>query len=150
MHLYSLDRQHILAGNNPTAKKMASPSLLDLPDPCLLVVLQCCANDSQPSLFSAARAHSRLHKTAAVLHSFKAVLHEQQQVNSALFHLSKHGTHTKACGLFCMVTMAGFRGQPGCVSCPHACSSPAYRLMAFNSSCIPGVTLGACWGLLQA
>ena len=39
----------------------AAVSLLQLPDPCLLVVLRCC--DTR-SICSAARAHSRLHQAA--------------------------------------------------------------------------------------
>jgi hypothetical protein len=65
-----------------------------LPDPCLLAVLQCCAADDQRSLFSAARAHSRLHQTAiAALHSISAAVPEQQQVDSVLQYLDRHGSH---------------------------------------------------------
>jgi hypothetical protein len=69
------------------------PSLLDLPDACLLAVLQCCAADSQRSLFSAARAHGRLQQAAVlVLHSITADITQQQQAESVLLYLGKHGT----------------------------------------------------------
>lgn len=42
----------------------AQSTLLDLPDPCLLKVLQCCAAEDQRSLFSVARANSKLHQLA--------------------------------------------------------------------------------------
>jgi hypothetical protein len=66
--------------------------LLQLPDPCLLVVLQCSAPDNQRSLFSAGRAHSRLHQAAVVaLHSIKMHAGEQQQMDNMLQYLDKHG-----------------------------------------------------------
>ena len=69
-------------------------SLLDLPDPCLLAVLQCCATDGQRSLFNAARAHSRLHQAAAAaLRSITAVLAIQQQVEGVLHYLSLYRQH---------------------------------------------------------
>ena len=72
-----------------------SPSLLlALPDPCLLAVLQCLAADDQRSLLSAARSHSRLHQAAvAALHSITAHITEQQQMDSVLLYLDKHGQH---------------------------------------------------------
>jgi hypothetical protein len=54
--------------------------LLALPDPCLLAVLQYCAEDDRCSLFNAARAHSRLHQAAVLaLRSIKAITNRQQQ-----------------------------------------------------------------------
>jgi hypothetical protein len=68
--------------------------LLQLPGPCLLAVLQCCAADDQRSLFSAARAHSRLHQAAVVaLSSITAVLPPQQNAHSVMLYLGKHGRH---------------------------------------------------------
>jgi hypothetical protein len=55
-----------------------SSLLLALPDPCLLAVLQCCADNDQCSLFSAARTHSRLHQAAVLaLHSITVAKQEQ-------------------------------------------------------------------------
>jgi hypothetical protein len=68
-------------------------TLLDLPDPCLVAVLRCCAND-QRCLCSAARAHSRLHQAAVLaLRSITAVKATQQQAHSMLQYLEKHGQH---------------------------------------------------------
>lgn len=70
----------------------AGVSLLDLPEACLVVVLQGCAADGASSLFSAARAHSRLHQAALLaLHSLAVTVARQQQVDSVLMFLGKHG-----------------------------------------------------------
>jgi hypothetical protein len=75
----------------------AHSPLLALPDPCLLAVLQCCAVDHQRSLFSAARAHSRLHQAAvAALHSITALVQHQQHANDVLLYLGKHGSHVNS------------------------------------------------------
>ena len=76
------------------------PLLLQLPDTCLLAVLQCCADDPR-TLFSAARAHSRLHQAAVLAaSSVTAVLLEpQQQPESVLLYLSKHGQHASSINL---------------------------------------------------
>jgi hypothetical protein len=67
--------------------------LLQLPDPCLLEVLCCCADDPC-SLFSAARAHSRLHQAAVLAaSSISTVLHHQQQLDSVWLYFTKHGQH---------------------------------------------------------
>ena len=75
-----------------------APSLLlALPDDCLLPILQYCAANGQHSLFSAARAHSRLHQAAvAALRSITAPVTRQQQLDSVLLYLSKHGDHTNS------------------------------------------------------
>ena len=71
-------------------------SLLQLPDTALVAVLQCCADD-QRSLFSAARAHSRLHQTAVqALSSVVSVVSQQQQQDSLLLYLGKHGRHVSS------------------------------------------------------
>lgn len=68
--------------------------LLQLPDPCLLAMLRCCADDPR-TLFSAARAHSRLHQTAVLAaSSVKAVLH--QQADSVLQYLESYGQHVSS------------------------------------------------------
>jgi hypothetical protein len=68
--------------------------LLELPDPCLLAVLQRCAADDQRSVLSAARAHSRLHQAAvAALHSISTVVPNQQHLDQVLLYLGKHGSH---------------------------------------------------------
>ena len=74
--------------------------LLALPDPCLLVVLQCCATTNQRSLFSAARAHSRLHQAAVtVLHSIDIPILQQQRLDSVLLYLDRHGSHVNSLNL---------------------------------------------------
>ena len=79
-----------MAREEPSAK--SAPSLLlALPDPCLLAVLQCCAADGQRSLFSAARAHSRLHQAAVLaFNSLSIHCKGQQQADSILMFLGKH------------------------------------------------------------
>jgi hypothetical protein len=70
----------------------AQSLLLALPDACLLAVLQCCAADDHRSLFSAARAHSRLHQAAVLaLRSINAVVTSQQQADGLLTYLDKLG-----------------------------------------------------------
>lgn len=65
--------------------------LLALPDPCLIAVLQHCAADDQCSLFSAARAHSRLHQAAVqVLYGIKAGVAGQLQADGVLLYLDRH------------------------------------------------------------
>jgi hypothetical protein len=74
--------------------------LLALPDPCLLVVLQCCATTDQLSLFSVARAHSRLHQAAvAVLRSIDIPILQQQRLDSVLLYLDRHGSHVNSLNL---------------------------------------------------
>jgi hypothetical protein len=71
--------------------------LLQLPDPCLLAVLQCC---DQRSLFIAARSYSRLHQAAAVsLNSITLTKAKQQQVDGALMYLGKHRDHISSVNL---------------------------------------------------
>ena len=67
-----------------------APSLLRLPDPCLLLVLQFCADD-QRTVFSAARTHSRLHQAVVALSSITAGLSQQQHADGLLLYLEKHG-----------------------------------------------------------
>jgi hypothetical protein len=82
--------------------------LLQLPDACLLAVLQRLAantpglydgtwsdDTNHRSLFSAARAHSRLHAAAAAaLSALQALVRNQQQADGALaYYLARHGQH---------------------------------------------------------
>jgi hypothetical protein len=67
--------------------------LVQLPDACLLAVLQFCADDPR-SLFSAARAHSRIHQAAVLaFSSIKVVVKHQQQADRVVAYLRKHGHH---------------------------------------------------------
>ena len=69
------------------------PQLLQLPDACLLAVLQCCADDPR-SLFSAARAHSRLHQAAVLAASSVTVVrNRQQRLDNVLLYLANNGEH---------------------------------------------------------
>ena len=75
------------------------PRLLQLPDFCLLAVLRCCADDPR-SLFSAARAHSRLHQAAVLAaNSISVVLTQQQQADSVLLYLTNHGQQVSSISL---------------------------------------------------
>ena len=84
------------------AARQEETQLLQLPDPCLLVVLQNCADDLH-SLFSAARAHSRLHQAAVQALSSITVsgIQQQQQVDGLLRYLSKYGHQVDSMDLTC-------------------------------------------------
>ena len=87
--------------------------LLDLPEPCLLAVLHCCTDDHR-SLFSAARAHSRLHQAAVQsLSSVRAMLHQQQQMDSVLLYMTNHGQHVSS------IDIDGLRGAVLLQELPH-------------------------------
>jgi hypothetical protein len=68
--------------------------LLELPDSCLVEILQHTADDLQ-SLYSAARAHSRLCETAALALRSISVGNRvrQQRATSLLLYLAQHGQH---------------------------------------------------------
>jgi hypothetical protein len=69
-------------------------SLLDLPATCLLAVLQCCTAGPHRSLFNIGRAHSRLHQAATeALRSIRAAVCHNQQRDSAMLYLVRHGRH---------------------------------------------------------
>jgi hypothetical protein len=76
----------------PQTPSLGQSLLLALPDPCLQAVLQCCAAD-QRSLFSAARAHSRLHQAVLLVlqRSFQGFVPQQQLLNSVLAYIHKRG-----------------------------------------------------------
>jgi hypothetical protein len=72
-------------------------TLLALPDPCLLAVLQCVAAEDQYSLCSAARSHSRLHQAAvAALQRITVRVTQQQQMDGVLLYLDRHGQHVNS------------------------------------------------------
>ena len=94
----------------------AAFELLQLPNACLLAVLQClaAADTNHRSLFSAARAHSGLHAAAAeALSALQARVSRQQQADGALLYLARHGQH---------VTSVRFRGFCPVVQLPNQCS----------------------------
>ena len=75
------------------AAKKEPMQLLQLPDHCLVAVLQHCADD-YVSLFSAARSHSRLHQAAVLaLSSITADIHQVEQSDGLLLYLARHGQH---------------------------------------------------------
>jgi Leucine-rich repeat (LRR) protein len=77
----------------------ADPLLLQLPDECLLAVLRCFADDIR-SLFSAARAHNKLHQAAVqAVSSITAMGLEQDQARSILLYLGNHGQHVDSIDL---------------------------------------------------
>jgi hypothetical protein len=73
------------------ADDSASTNIFDLPDHCLLAVMQLLV-DNPVSLFSAAHAHSWLHQVAAVvLDRISTKDATQDKVNSMLPYLDKYG-----------------------------------------------------------
>lgn len=69
--------------------------LIDLPHPCLLVIMQHCSSEHH-SLFNAARAHSALHAAAvAALSSITLTTANQATLSSLLVYLEKYGQHVK-------------------------------------------------------
>ena len=89
-----------------TSAQQSSASLLQLPDPLLVAVLCCCADDPR-SVCSAARAHSRLHQAAVLaLSSIKLPLvqsdaaERQQRLDSLVdLYLPSHGQHVESLDL---------------------------------------------------
>jgi hypothetical protein len=71
----------------------------------LLAVLRCCADDPD-SLFSAARAHSRLHQAAVLAaSSISAGLLRQQDHNRMMQYLRKYGQHVSSLDLYSCIDM---------------------------------------------
>lgn len=72
-------------------------SLLDLPESVLLRALRFLAADGYlsgyPSLVSAARANSTLHKLSAAALTSITTLADQQQLGSLLLYLGRHSQH---------------------------------------------------------
>jgi hypothetical protein len=68
--------------------------LLALPDPCLLKVLECCAQDGPQSLLNLAMPHNRLQQAAvSVLRDISVDVPNQQKMDSVLMYLGKYGEH---------------------------------------------------------
>ena len=81
----------------------AATSLLELPDPCLVAVMRCCAVDVA-SICSAARAHSKLHQLAVeLLSSITLKTDSQQRVDSLLLY--NHGQQLDSISLTGAVTL---------------------------------------------
>jgi hypothetical protein len=113
------------------------PSLLDLPAPCLLAVLQCCAANDQRNLFSAARAHSRLHQAAVtVLHSISTAAPEEQQVDSVLLYLDRHGSHVDSPKM--RGRESGFEGPLTLEQFPPDLQLHSLDLAQFHVQLLPG------------
>lgn len=87
----------------PCRMELDTPtSLLCLPDQCLHTILVYCAEDTQQTLFQAARAHSRLHHAAAVVVTDIKAHVRQQEADSLLLYIKRHSQHTRS------ITMTGF------------------------------------------
>lgn len=79
----------------------SSCPLLGLPDPCLLRVLHFLADEPR-SMFSAARAHNRLHNAAVMATNSILVPVEQQQLDTSLLpYLLHHGQHLSSITVGC-------------------------------------------------
>ena len=93
LHLLPLCCPHRMAGAE-------SSFLLELPDACLLRVLQCLAADDQRSLFNAARAHNKLRQTARhALRSITVQASRQQQMDAIMVYLGEHGQQVNSLDL---------------------------------------------------
>jgi hypothetical protein len=81
----------------------SATSVLDLSESCLQAVLHHTYHGlwgGKRSLFSAARAHSRLHQAAVLVVShITAEVEQQQQVDSVLQYLANHGQHVLSLNL---------------------------------------------------
>jgi hypothetical protein len=76
----------------------SSITLLQLPDPCLVAILRCCAYPG--SICSAARAHSRLHQAAVLALTVIATEVTQQQLDNLMdVYLPSHGQHIDSISL---------------------------------------------------
>jgi hypothetical protein len=108
--------------------------LLALPNPCLVVVLQQCGANDQRSLFSAARAHSRLHQAAAAaLHSITATVPDQQRVESVMLYLSKYSPRIDSLNL-----TGEFHSAAGLVQLPPNLRPSSLQLSCLNVQLMPG------------
>lgn len=107
--------------------------LVELPDPCLLAVLQCCAASGPRCLLSAARAHSRLHQPASTaLSSIDATTTAGgQQVDSLVLYLGKHGQHITSISL-----KGDLHGDPPHSDLPRLLQLPT-SLRQLNSLSLP-------------
>ena len=73
----------------------AAASLLQLPDPCLLLVLRFCAGE-QRIVCSAARAHSRLHRAAVEALSSITAYVDEQKMDSLQLYLRSYGQYVSS------------------------------------------------------
>jgi hypothetical protein len=124
---------------------------LQLPDPCLLLVLKGCAEDPR-SLFSAARAHSRLHQAAVVAaSSIRAAIKQQQQADSVLLYLRDHGQHVSSIDLHGMTSSFGW-GVPNPVTLKELPHSSLQRLesLQLKKLCLQLQPGSGFQGVLQA
>jgi hypothetical protein len=125
------------------SRLQSASKLLQLPEPCLVAVLGYCADDPR-SLFSAARAHSRLQQAAAVaassIKAVRAVVTEQQQADSVLLYLAHHGQHVDSISI---EKPQGIKGWVRITELPHeqlqglsslSCTGLALRLQPWNGS----------------
>jgi hypothetical protein len=94
------------------SNEQSESRLLQLPNDCLLLVLRFCWHDPR-SLFSAARAHSTLHHTAALAASSMEAQTSQRQVDSVLDYLTNHGQHIDS------INLEG-NGLPDLQQLPHS------------------------------
>jgi hypothetical protein len=72
--------------------------LLQLPDPCLLAILQCLEHDPV-SLSAAARTHSRLHKLSQMVPRHIRRTIDEPEVDWLLKNLSKYGKNVQTLSL---------------------------------------------------
>jgi hypothetical protein len=118
--------------------------LLALPEPCLLAVLQYCAADDQRSLFSAARAHSKLRQAAAAaLRSITADVPQLQQAHSVKLYLRNHAQHVS------IINLKASEAYPVCVrQFPPELQLKSLQLEWFHLQLLPGTPLQVCNPLL--
>jgi hypothetical protein len=95
-----------------SASQCKSLLLRKLDDACLLAVLRCCVDDPR-TLFSAARAHSRLHQAAVLAASSISVVRctKQRHLDSALRYITNHQQHVTSLELK-RVTISGLHQLP--------------------------------------
>jgi hypothetical protein len=101
--------------------------LLQLPDACLLAVLRYCT-DNPRSLFSVARANTRLHQAAAsATTSIKAVI-PKKSLGNVFRYLNKHGQHIDS------INLESKQAAPISQQCVLALQQPPYANLTQLSS----------------
>jgi hypothetical protein len=127
--------------------------LLELPDSCLMAVLQRTADDlGLQSLFSAARAHSKLHETATVaLRSISVTNLHWQQAHSLLLYLAQHGQHVDSLALQEDQKWAKpvFHLQLPAKVQPGSLQLPGFQIQLQPGKTCRGVLGPAAWKVLQ-
>ena len=124
------------------AQQQPASCLLALPEQLLVAVLQCLAAPAdQRSLFSAARAHSRLHQAAVQLVGSIAVagIQQQQTVDSLLLYLSRHAHHVRT------LSLAGAADTVSLYDLPPALQLHSLELTNLRVQLLPG---SGCKGVL--